>query len=714
MLALVLVEAGLDPSFIIGGDVHRARHRRRAGGAASCSWSRPTRATARSSTLAARGRGRHQRRGRPPRPLGRLRGARGAFERVRRRHRRTRAWCAPTTPAPLALAVGRRRGHLRHRPRRRLPHRRPRASTGDGASFTLVRRTDGRRRAGPRRAAGARAATTPATPPRPLVAALELGAPFAAAPRRPRPASAAWPGASSAGARSAASPSSTTTPTCRTEVAGRARRRARRRTGAASSACSSPTATPAPRRCGRLRRRVRRRRRARGHRHLRRRRGAPPRRHRPSSSSTPCSTPTRAAGSSACPTRGDLVDLPRRRAAPRRPVPDARRRRHHHRRPTTCWPASPRRSSRDRRSPRRRGPASTPSPPAGPGARRDVPARPAHHLPGRRPGRAARRASTTRTTSPAWPRSSPSGRCRSWWWARARTCWWPTGASPGWPSCSATRFAEVEVDGTVGAGRRRGRPARRRPPDRGRRAHRLRVGRRRARLDRRRGAHERRRPRLRHGRDACARVRVVDLAAARMRRCPLPPLELGYRRSAVAPDQVVRARPSWRWRRAIAPSARPSSPRSCGGGGPTSPAGRTPARCSPTRPATPPAGSSTPPGCKGLRVGTAEVSAKHANFIQADRERLGRRRARASWPSIVAGSRAASGVALHAETRLVGFDDPTAERGPVKLPAHPRSPPPPRSRRPVAAGRGRRRVRVRLRRGRRRRRRVLGRRRVRL
>ena len=36
------------------------------------------------------------------------------------------------------------------------------------------------------------------------------------------------------------------------------------------------------------------------------------------------------------------------------------------------------------------------------------------------------------------------------------------------------------------------------------------------------------------------------------------------------------------------------STRSCGGAGPTSPAATTPARCSPTHPATPPAGSSTP------------------------------------------------------------------------------------------------------------------------
>lgn len=74
-------------------------------------------------------------------------------------------------------------------------------------------------------------------------------------------------------------------------------------------------------------------------------------------------------------------------------------------------------------------------------------------------------------------------------------------------------------------------------------------------------------------------------------------------------------------------------------------------------------------GCKGLRVGTAEVSTKHANFIQADvggsaddiRSLMGLVRERVL---------ASHGVELEAETRLVGFDDdqPAAE------PAAPTSP----------------------------------------
>jgi UDP-N-acetylmuramate dehydrogenase len=60
-------------------------------------------------------------------------------------------------------------------------------------------------------------------------------------------------------------------------------------------------------------------------------------------------------------------------------------------------------------------------------------------------------------------------------------------------------------------------------------------------------------------------------------------------------------------------------------------------------------------GCKGLRIGTAEVSPKHANFIQADtggsaddvRRVMDRVRAEVS---------AATGVELTTEVQMVGFD----------------------------------------------------------
>ena len=59
-------------------------------------------------------------------------------------------------------------------------------------------------------------------------------------------------------------------------------------------------------------------------------------------------------------------------------------------------------------------------------------------------------------------------------------------------------------------------------------------------------------------------------------------------------------------------------------------------------------------GCRGLRIGTAEVSTKHANFIQAD--------AGGSADDVFAlmvevarRVRDAHGVVLHPETRMVGF-----------------------------------------------------------
>ena len=65
-------------------------------------------------------------------------------------------------------------------------------------------------------------------------------------------------------------------------------------------------------------------------------------------------------------------------------------------------------------------------------------------------------------------------------------------------------------------------------------------------------------------------------------------------------------------------------------------------------------------GCKGLRLGTAEVSPKHANFIQADD---GGRAAdvHALMGEVRSRVREHAGVTLRAETRLVGFPDPHDE-----------------------------------------------------
>ena len=59
-------------------------------------------------------------------------------------------------------------------------------------------------------------------------------------------------------------------------------------------------------------------------------------------------------------------------------------------------------------------------------------------------------------------------------------------------------------------------------------------------------------------------------------------------------------------------------------------------------------------GCKGLRVGTAQVSRKHANFIQAD-ENGTAADVVALMAQIQAQVREHSGVDLVPETRLVGF-----------------------------------------------------------
>jgi UDP-N-acetylmuramate dehydrogenase len=60
-------------------------------------------------------------------------------------------------------------------------------------------------------------------------------------------------------------------------------------------------------------------------------------------------------------------------------------------------------------------------------------------------------------------------------------------------------------------------------------------------------------------------------------------------------------------------------------------------------------------GCRGLRVGTAEVSTKHANFIQAD-DGGSADDVFALMAEVRRRVREHSGVDLHPETHLVGFD----------------------------------------------------------
>lgn len=162
-----------------------------------------------------------------------------------------------------------------------------------------------------------------------------------------------------------------------------------------------------------------------------------------------------------------------------------------------------------------------------------------------------------------------------------------------------------------------------------------------------------------HGSDmaaSLARVRVVDLRSGEDGVVTPPMLEFGYRSSAVVPHQVV----AWaeldleagdqfaseqelsdivRWRRENQPGGQNA------GSVFTNPSDDSAGRLIEVA------------GCKGLRVGTAEVSTKHANFIQADAggsaddvKRL--------MDEVSRRVRDATGVALHAETRLVGFAAP--------------------------------------------------------
>jgi UDP-N-acetylmuramate dehydrogenase len=160
-----------------------------------------------------------------------------------------------------------------------------------------------------------------------------------------------------------------------------------------------------------------------------------------------------------------------------------------------------------------------------------------------------------------------------------------------------------------------------------------------------------------HGSDMAATlegVRVLDLRSGEDGVVPAAALDLGYRHSALRADQLVlradlRLAPGdraeaeatiaeiVRWRREHQP------------GGPnagsvfTNPPGDSAGRLIDAA------------GLKGLRVGTATVSEKHANFILAD-EGGSADDVYALMGEIVRRVAEATGVVLHPETRLVGFD----------------------------------------------------------
>lgn len=165
-----------------------------------------------------------------------------------------------------------------------------------------------------------------------------------------------------------------------------------------------------------------------------------------------------------------------------------------------------------------------------------------------------------------------------------------------------------------------------------------------------------------HGADMQASlvgVRVLDLAGGEDGAVPAARLALGYRTSAVRSTTVVveaelalergdvargeaQLAEIVRWRR----DNQPGGPNA--GSVFTNPPGDSAGRLVEAA------------GCKGLRIGTAEVSGKHANFIQAD---PGGRAddVRALMAEVQRRVAAATGVELHPETVLVGFDNPRAQ-----------------------------------------------------
>lgn len=160
-----------------------------------------------------------------------------------------------------------------------------------------------------------------------------------------------------------------------------------------------------------------------------------------------------------------------------------------------------------------------------------------------------------------------------------------------------------------------------------------------------------------HGSDMAAvltGVRVVDLRSGEDVAVPSTALELGYRRSNLTSSQVVVSATLGlepgdvaasqaaiseivRWRRANQPGGQNA------GSVFTNPPGDSAGRLIDGA------------GCKGLRVGSAEVSTKHANFIQAD-EGGSADDVFALMAEVRRRVQETSGVVLAPETHLVGFD----------------------------------------------------------
>ena len=171
-----------------------------------------------------------------------------------------------------------------------------------------------------------------------------------------------------------------------------------------------------------------------------------------------------------------------------------------------------------------------------------------------------------------------------------------------------------------------------------------------------------------HGSDMAAvlrRVRVVDLRSGEDGWMTAGALELGYRSSVLAPHQVVVAAELAlaegdrataeaeisdivRWRREHQPGG--ANAGSVFTNPPDDSAGRL----------------LDAAGAKGRRHGTAEVSTKHANFIQSD-EAGSADDVAALMAELRVLVREHAGVDLHAETHLLGFEPGAAEAAGARL-----------------------------------------------
>ena len=230
LLTVALQAAGADPTYAIGGDL-AATGGNAAEGTGELLRRRGRRERRRVPALRAVRRDRHQRRGRPPRPLGDRGGLRRAFDEFAATSTRTGSWSAASTT--------------------RAPRRWPSVQRAAGLRVVTVSTRPGVADVGPEALGGRDAVVARGALPGRRAAGLgrrrrswaSTPTPTCAAGSRPTPA----PGAGwSARARPAAYGSTTATPTTRPRSPGTWRRRGRWRATAGWSWPSSRTWSPAP------------------------------------------------------------------------------------------------------------------------------------------------------------------------------------------------------------------------------------------------------------------------------------------------------------------------------------------------------------------------------------------------------------------------------------------------------------------------------------